>query len=117
MLTRKCRRIATITSIIGKTGYRGFSGNSLVKAVLDGFTTAITRELGQRGITTDAIETGFLLTEMTHGLSNDQQQQITRRIPVGRLGLSEDVAPLVTFLCSDARLRSLVVKRSTSIEG
>ncbi|MEI9814285.1 MAG: SDR family oxidoreductase [Acidobacteriota bacterium] len=101
MLAHKWGRIVTITSIVGKTGYRGLATYSLTKAGLDGFSRALAREFGQRGITANSVAPGFLLTEMTHGLSEDQQQQIVRRTPVGRLGRGNDVAPLVMFLCSD----------------
>lgn len=101
MLTRKWGRIVNITSIVGKTGYRGLSVYSLTKAGLDGFSRALARELGQRGITVNSVAPGFLLTAMTHGLAENQRQQIVRRTPIGRLGRCEDVAPLVVFLCSD----------------
>lgn len=101
MLTRGWGRIVTITSIVGKTGYRGLSVYSLTKAGLDGFSRALAREFGQRGITANTVAPGFLLTEMTHGLDEEQKDQIIRRTPVGRLGRGEDVAPLVRFLCSD----------------
>ena len=75
---------------------------SLTKAGLDGFTRSLARELGDRGITVNSVAPGFLETEMTHGLSVQQKEQIAHRTPVGRLGRCEDVAGIVTFLCSDA---------------
>lgn len=101
MLIHKWGRIVMITSIVGKTGYRGLSVYSLTKAGLDGFTRGLARELGERGITVNSVAPGFLITEMTHGLAADQQKQIMRRTPVGRLGTGKDIAPLVRFLCSD----------------
>jgi 3-oxoacyl-[acyl-carrier protein] reductase len=100
MLMRRWGRIVNITSIAGKTGFRGLSVYALTKAGLDGFSRALAREFGERGITVNSVAPGFLSTDMTTVL-NDYQQQIVRRTPAGRLGRTEDVAPLVEFLCSD----------------
>ena len=102
MLVNRWGRIVTITSIVGKSGFRGLSVYSMTKAGLDGFTRSLARELGDRGITVNSVAPGFLETEMTHGLTAQQKEQIARRTPVGRLGRSEDVTGLVKFLCSDA---------------
>ncbi|MBZ5718740.1 MAG: SDR family oxidoreductase [Acidobacteriia bacterium] len=102
MLINRWGRIVTITSIVGKSGFRGLSVYSMTKAGLDGFTRSLARELGDRGITVNSVAPGFLETEMTHGLSPEQKDQILRRTPAGRLGRSEDVAGVVKFLCSDA---------------
>lgn len=102
MLIHRWGRIVTITSIVGQSGFRGLSVYSMTKAGLDGFTRSLARELGDRGITVNSVAPGFLETEMTHGLTAQQKEQIVRRTPAGRLGRSEDVAGLVKFLCSDA---------------
>ena len=102
MLINRWGRIVTITSIVGQSGFRGLSVYSMTKAGLDGFTRSLARELGDRGVTVNSVAPGFLETEMTHGLTAEQKQQIVRRTPAGRLGRSEDVAGIVKFLCSDA---------------
>jgi 3-oxoacyl-[acyl-carrier protein] reductase len=98
MLARHSGRIINISSIIGLSGYRGLSVYGATKAALDGFTRALARELGSRGITVNSIAPGYLRTEMSHGLDEGQLEQIVRRTPAGRLGEAQDVARAVQFL-------------------
>lgn len=91
-------KIVNISSIVGLSGYRGLSVYCATKAALDGFTRAMARELGSRGVTVNSVAPGYLSTEMSHGLDADQLQQIIRRTPAGRLGDPEDVARAVQFL-------------------
>jgi len=98
MLARRNGRIINISSIIGLSGYRGLSVYGATKAALDGFTRALARELGARGITVNSVAPGYLRTEMSHGLDEGQLDQIVRRTPAGRLGEPEDVARAVQFL-------------------
>lgn len=100
MLHRGSGRIINISSIVGLSGYRGLSVYSATKAALDGFTRALARELGSRGITVNSVAPGYLRTEMSHGLDEAQLGQIERRTPAGRLGEPEDVAHAVCFLAS-----------------
>jgi 3-oxoacyl-[acyl-carrier protein] reductase len=100
MLTQHAGRIINISSIVGLSGYRGLSVYSATKAALDGFTRAMARELGSRGITVNSVAPGYLRTEMSHGLDETQLGQISRRTPAGRLGEAEDVAAAVRFLAS-----------------
>jgi 3-oxoacyl-[acyl-carrier protein] reductase len=100
MLARRFGRIVNISSVVGLSGYRGLSVYGATKAALDGFTRALARELGSRGITVNSIAPGYLRTEMTHGLDRDQLEQIVRRTPSGRLGEPEDVARAVQFLAA-----------------
>lgn len=98
MLARRSGTIVNISSIVGRSGYRGLAVYSATKAALDGFTRALARELGSRGITVNGIAPGYLRTEMSHGLDEDQLQQIVRRTPAGRLGEPDDIARACQFL-------------------
>jgi len=100
MLLQSSGRIINISSIVGLSGYRGLSVYSATKAGLDGFTRALARELGSRGITVNSVAPGYLRTEMSHGLDEAQLGQIARRTPAGRLGEPEDVAGAIRFLAS-----------------
>lgn len=101
MLRAGFGRIIQISSIVGSSGYRGLSVYSATKAALEGFTRALARELGSRGITVNAVAPGYLRTEMSHGLDKDQQHRIIGRTPVGRLGEPRDVVGPVLFLASN----------------
>jgi len=100
MLAQRFGRIVNISSIVGLSGYRGLAVYSATKAALDGFTRALARELGSRGITVNSVAPGYLRTEMSHGLDEEQLGQIVRRTPAGRLGEPADVARAVQFLVS-----------------
>jgi 3-oxoacyl-[acyl-carrier protein] reductase len=100
MLRRGSGSIVNISSIVGLSGYRGLAVYSATKAALDGFTRALSRELGSRGITVNSVAPGYLRTEMSHGLDEEQLRQIERRTPAGRLGDAQDVAAAVLFLVS-----------------
>lgn len=102
MLRRGAGRIVSVSSVVGLRGYNGLAVYSATKAGLDGFSRALARELGPRGITVNSVAPGYLRTEMSHGLDERQKQQIARRTPLGRLGEPEDVAGAVLFLASDA---------------
>ena len=115
MLIKKWGRIINLTSIVGKSGYRGLSIYSATKAGLDGFTRSLARELGERGITVNSIAPGFLETEMIHGLNENQVNQIIRRTPLGRLGTPKDVIPIINFLCSDGA--AFITGQSIIVDG
>jgi len=71
------------------------------KAGVIGFTKSMARELASRNITVNAVAPGFIQTDMTNKLSDEQRAKLTQNIPLGRLGTPEDVAKVVAFLCSD----------------
>jgi 3-oxoacyl-[acyl-carrier protein] reductase len=102
MLARRSGSIVNISSIVGLSGYRGLSVYSATKAALDGLTRSLARELGSRGITVNGIAPGYLRTEMSHGLDEEQLGQIVRRTPAGRLGEPADIARVVRFLTDPA---------------
>jgi 3-oxoacyl-[acyl-carrier protein] reductase len=102
MLARGGGRIVNVSSIVGRSGYRGLAVYSATKAALDGMTRSLARELGSRGITVNSVAPGYLRTEMSHGLDERQLEQIVRRTPAGRLGEPDDVARAVQFLVDPA---------------
>jgi 3-oxoacyl-[acyl-carrier protein] reductase len=98
MMTERNGRIINIASIVASTGYPGLSVYSATKASLVGFTRSLARELGQLGITVNAIAPGFIDTAMTGELTDAQREQIARRSALKRMADAEDVARSVEFL-------------------
>ena len=98
---RQGGRVINISSIIGSRGYTGLAAYSASKAGMDGLTRSLARELGRRNITVNSVAPGYLDTEMSSRLGRQQRQQICNRTPLGRLGMVEDVVPVVRFLLSD----------------
>jgi 3-oxoacyl-[acyl-carrier protein] reductase len=94
-------RVVSISSIVSKTGYSGLSVYSATKASLTGFTRSLARELGPLGITVNAVEPGFVDTEMTHEMSELQRAQIARRSALKRMPEIADIANAVDYLFSD----------------
>jgi 3-oxoacyl-[acyl-carrier protein] reductase len=94
-------RIVNISSVVGLTGYAGLTVYSATKGSLLAFTRSLAREVGQLGITVNAVAPGFVDTEMTHGLTPAQREQITRRSALRRMPQINDVAHAVDFLFSD----------------
>jgi 3-oxoacyl-[acyl-carrier protein] reductase len=98
MMTTRTGRIINIASIVGSTGYSGLSVYSATKASLLGFTRSLAREVGQLGITVNAIAPGFIDTEMTRELNPAQREQIMKRSAMRRLADAIDVARAAEFL-------------------
>lgn len=94
-------RIVNISSVVASTGYSGLSVYSATKAALNGFTRSLAREVGQLGVTVNAVAPGFVDTEMTKGLTAEQRDQIARRSALKRLVEVADVANAVEFLMND----------------
>jgi 3-oxoacyl-[acyl-carrier protein] reductase len=101
MMVERAGRIVNVSSIVASTGYSGLSAYAATKAALIGFTRSLAREVGQLGITVNAIAPGFVDTRMTHELSGGQREQIKRRSALRRMVDGGDVAGSVEFLLSD----------------
>jgi 3-oxoacyl-[acyl-carrier protein] reductase len=102
MMAQREGRIINIASIVASTGYSGLSVYSATKASLIGFTRSLAREVGQLGITVNAIAPGFIATEMTGELDESQRLTIARRSALKRMAEPIDVARSVEFLLGDA---------------
>ena len=95
-------RIVNITSVVGSMGNAGQSNYAATKAGAEGFSRALARELGSRAVTVNCVAPGFIDTDMTRELSDEQRELMLGQIPLGRLGAPDEIAALVSFLCSDA---------------
>ncbi len=102
MLGASGGRILNISSIVAHTGYNGLSVYAASKSAMIGFTRSLAREVGKQGITVNAIAPGYMETDMSAGLNQEQLNSIRRRSPIGRLATPADVASSVIFLLSDA---------------
>jgi 3-oxoacyl-[acyl-carrier protein] reductase len=100
MMKERRGRIVNLTSVVGFTGNPGQANYAAAKAGLLGFTKSLARELGSRGITVNAVAPGFIDTDMTRALSEEQRAALLRQIPAGRLGTPAEVAAAVLFLVS-----------------
>ena len=101
MMSQHEGRIINITSIVASTGYGGLSVYSATKASMLGFTRSLAREVGELGITVNAVAPGFIATDMTRELDESQRQQIARRSALKRMADPIDVARSVEFLLGD----------------
>ena len=101
MMRARWGRIITIGSVIGLMGNAGQVNYAAAKAGLAGMTKSLARELGSRNITANLVAPGFIRTDITAGLSDEQVAGVLAQIPLERLGDPADVAPLVAFLASD----------------
>jgi 3-oxoacyl-[acyl-carrier protein] reductase len=100
MMKAKHGRIIMISSVIGATGNAGQSNYAATKAGVIGFTKSLAREIGSRGITVNAVAPGFIDTDMTQALPEEQRTALLGQIALGRLGAVEDIASAVAFLAS-----------------
>ena len=100
MMKAKRGRIINIASVVGSTGNPGQANYSAAKAGMLGFTKSLAREVGSRGITVNAVAPGFIDTDMTRELPDEQRKALIGQVPLARLGDVEDIAAAVAFLAS-----------------
>ena len=100
MMKQRYGRIISITSVVGASGNPGQANYAAAKAGVAGMTRALARELGSRGITVNCVAPGFIATDMTAALGEEQQKALAAQIPLGRLGQPADIAAAVAYLAS-----------------
>lgn len=101
MMKARHGRIISISSVVGVTGNAGQANYAAAKAGVVGFSKSLAQEIGSRGITVNVVAPGFIDTDMTRELSDDQRNKLLENIPLKKLGQSEDIAKAVLFLASD----------------
>jgi 3-oxoacyl-[acyl-carrier protein] reductase len=102
MMKARWGRIVNITSVVGASGNAGQANYAAAKAGIVGMSKSLAQELGSRGITVNCVAPGFIDTDMTRALSEEQRGALLERIPLGRLGQPEDIATAVAYLASPA---------------
>ena len=102
MLRQRQGRIISIASVVGLMGNPGQTNYAASKAGLIGFSKSLAREVASRSITVNCVAPGFIASEMTDALTQDQKKALLDQVPMGDIGLPSDVAAVVTFLASDA---------------
>jgi 3-oxoacyl-[acyl-carrier protein] reductase len=102
MIKKRSGRIISITSVVGAMGNAGQSNYAAAKAGIMGFTKSLAREVGVRGITVNAIAPGFIETDMTNKLPEEQKVALASQIPMARLGTVDEIAQSVLFLAGES---------------
>jgi len=100
MMKERRGRIVSLTSIVGLTGNPGQANYAAAKAGILGFSKSLAKEIASRGITVNAVAPGFIDTDMTRALNEEQRKTLTAQVPMARLGSVDDIAAAVLFLCS-----------------
>jgi len=99
MMKERRGRIVSLTSIVGLTGNAGQANYAAAKAGVLGFTKSLAKEIASRGVTVNAVAPGFIDTDMTRALTDEQRTSLTAQVPMARLGNVDDIAAAVLFLC------------------
>ena len=115
MIKNKFGRIINISSISGLMGNPGQVNYSSSKAALNGFTKSLAKEVGSRNITVNCVAPGFINTDMTSYIGDNERNEILKQIPLNKFGLPEDISKLVMFLMSDEA--SYITGQTISIDG
>ncbi|HGF6560184.1 TPA: 3-oxoacyl-ACP reductase FabG [Providencia alcalifaciens] len=101
MMKKRCGRIISIASVVGVMGNAGQTNYAAAKAGLIGFSKSLAREVASRGITVNVVAPGFIETDMTKALTDEQRAGILSQVPANRLGDAQEIASAVAFLASD----------------
>lgn len=115
MIKRRWGRVINITSVVGLNGNAGQSNYSASKAGIIGFTKSVAKELASRNVLVNAVAPGFVVTELTQGISAEARQYFLDHIPLGRLGEASEIASAVLFLASD--LASYITGQVFVVDG
>jgi 3-oxoacyl-[acyl-carrier protein] reductase len=115
MMKARAGRIISIASVVGLTGNPGQTNYAAAKAGIIGFTKSLAREIASRHITCNVVAPGFVDTDMTRALSDEQRAQLATQIPLGRLGSPDDIAAAVLYLASPAG--AYVTGETLSVNG
>ena len=102
MIKARYGRIVNIGSVVALSGNPGQANYAAAKAGMIGFTRALAKEVGSRGVTVNCVAPGFIQTDMTKALGEEQRRQLLEQVPLGRFGLAEEVAGVVEFMVSAA---------------
>ncbi len=115
MMKARAGRIVNITSVVALSGNAGQTNYAAAKSGIIGFTKSLAQEVASRGITVNAVAPGFIETDMTAELSEDQQATLLSQIPVGRMGSVQDIANAVSFLVSNGA--SYITGETINVNG
>lgn len=115
MMKKKFGRIVSITSVVGAMGNSGQANYAAAKAGIMGFTKSLAREVGSRGITVNTVAPGFIQTDMTDALPDEQKKALSSQIPMARLGTVDEIAQAVLFLAGEGA--SYITAQTIHVNG